>query len=285
MAAKRQKVDATLRLRLVDPQIDKEAALLDKLRSSARLSSLHGRARADLKKASPLYIRYRGKGFPLRTRANRIPGPWRSLSSWMKLQIAGLCLAEHTFQQFRITPTQDIIDRLESKELVKDYLRDDLRRRLRKQFDWEPWFFFAIEDRSSDGMPVAPHIHGSIRIQPLSLPVTANGAVRARWAKLVAAEGLRHAQDEYSREKLADVLKQIPGPNGSKHDWWSGKPIRPKSNPDYISYTLKNMMEFSPDLPERRMVISRSLTQEARKLWELIRRGEDALSQWHKNAP
>lgn len=285
MPTRRQKVDATTSLRLTDPKIHIEAALLEKLRSAAMRGRANTAVRSRLKKASSLYINYRGTGFPLRTRANRIPPQWRSLSAWMKLQIGGLCLGEHVFQQFRITPTQGLMDRMESVEGIKDYPRDDLRRRLRRTFGREPWFFFAIEDRSVDGDPVAPHIHGSIRVYPMPLPLTAGGAIRAKWARIAARDGNRVAEIAYGRLLVRLLIRQAPGPGSMPHSSWSRKPILRRSNPDWISYALKNMDAPSIDLPDRRMVISRPLTQEATRLWELIRRGEPALTQWNRIAP
>ena len=281
MTAKRQKVDATVRLRLEDPLIHRDAYLLDKVRAAAAKAVTNRPLWNSLKSASPLYIRYRGDGFPLKTRERRIPPPWRSLSPWMRLQVAGLCLAEHTFQQFRITPAPALVTQLASSgKDLKAFLRDDLRRRMRRAFPQEPWFFFAIEDRSVDGTPVAPHVHGSVRVQPLPLPRTQAGDLRVRWARMVEREGIGAAELEYGRHELKRVLRLSAGEASPGHHSWSKEPIARRSNPDWISYALKNMAEPSSALPDRRLVISRTLTQEAHRLWELIRKGEEALAQW-----
>lgn len=246
-------------------------------------SRLNGRERVQLKSVSPLYIKYRGTRFPLKTRRNRIPPAWRSLSSWMKLQIAGMCLAEHSYLQFRITPTKALVDSLGTTEGLKEYLRDRLRTRLRRAFGPEPWFFFAIEDRSSGGELVAPHIHGSIRIVPMPLPRTQAGHVRARWARAVDRDGQAKAELAFGKLLLKLLLRYSAGPERAAHHSWSRVPYMSRSNPEWVSYALKNMYEPSADLPERRMVLSRPLGQEAKRLWELIRRGEPALSQWGSN--
>ncbi|WP_130752740.1 hypothetical protein [Sphingobium xenophagum] len=200
----------------------------------------------------------------------------------MKLQIAGLCLAEHSYLQFRITPTKALIQRLGSTEGLKEHLRDRLRVRLRRAFGREPWFFFAIEDRSTEGELVAPHIHGSVRIVPMPLPKTKAGQVRARWAKAADRDGQAVTELAFGKLLLKLILRYSAGPERTAHHSWSQVPLMSRSNPEWISYALKNMYEPSADLPERRMVMSRPLGQEAKRLWELIRKGEPALCHWDK---
>lgn len=199
----------------------------------------------------------------------------------MQLQVAGLCLGEHEFQQIMIKPTAGRRQDLDARRKgIKEYVRDELTRRVKKLYGSPPWFLFAIEDADLDGETTDPHIHGSVLIKPLPLPVTRSGELRVRWRRIASEKGVAFAELEYSRKQLLRELQAIAGEGAGRAHRWAKRPYGTRSNPSYISYLMKNMHSASTDVPERRIAISRPLNQEARRLWDLIRFGESALASW-----
>lgn len=287
-----QKVDATVRLRLVDKHINLDAKILDLLLDTVRKSIALSGQRAALKKRSLLYIRYRGSAFPLRLRNGRRLPPWRSLSPWMKTQVAGLCLAQGPFLQIRMNLHDALLARLISTGIdPKEYLRDRLMRALRARLEDIPWFYIVIEDRSKDGITeVRPHVHGAIQILPVELPLTRTGAVRARYRRKLVTMAQSEAEFDRGKEIIGEALKAASGNDGKRSNVvggklqdaniWTKKPYRALFNDAWVSYAFKNTKLTSQQLPDNRLSISRGLNQEAQRLWNLIRDGEDQLVQW-----
>jgi hypothetical protein len=208
----------------------------------------------------------------------------------MKTQLAALCLAETRFIQIRLH-LHDEIAAAQGGEKQKDYLRDRLTRCLAERFDPVPWFYVVIEDRDTFGVAqVRPHLHGAIQIPRVPLPTTKVGRPRARFLRIQAAMGLEEAEYSAGRVALHAVLQQATGNTARRgssfqgrsqnSNIWKRKPYRPLFNEEWVSYALKNMKAVSSALPNNRLSTSRSLSQEAKRLWSLIRDGEDAVSHW-----
>jgi hypothetical protein len=47
-----------------------------------------------------------------------------------------------------------------------------------------------------------------------------------------------------------------------------------------VDYAFRNEKRFSQTLEDRRLVLPHDLTGEARRLWILVKKGEEALDQW-----
>lgn len=293
---KQQKVHATNQLALGDAAIAVDAKILQSVLDEARRTIKLASARRELKFHPTLYCKYRGIGFPLRTKRNRKLPQWRSLSPWMKTQLASLCLGEAPLLQIRL----HIHDELRAKREaggkdIRVYLRDRLTRTLNMNFDPAPWFFIAIEDRDVTGeIEVRPHVHGSIALPRLPVPTKIDGSPKARFRRIIDAEpgekGLAAAEYLAGRIRLHRALKIATGNDGLRpavvgtvnqsHNVWKREPYNPLFNDHWVSYTLKNQDAASLSLSDQRLSISQPLRREAQRLWELIRTGEAAIHHW-----
>lgn len=61
---------------------------------------------------------------------------------------------------------------------------------------------------------------------------------------------------------------------------WTTTPKKPFTNEGWVTYAFKNSQEFSQVLGDRRLALSQELRTETRKLWQLVRLGEEAIEQW-----
>ncbi|OYY76509.1 MAG: hypothetical protein B7Y43_14495 [Sphingomonas sp. 28-62-20] len=122
---KLQKVDALSLLRMDDPAIHRDAQLLEILKERVRRNMKRPSQRGPLKIKPSLYKRYRGNGFPIRSVKGRQLPKWRSISPWLKVQMAQLVLGETGFMPFRVHLDQGVLDHLvQIGKDPKDYLRD-----------------------------------------------------------------------------------------------------------------------------------------------------------------
>jgi hypothetical protein len=287
-----QKVDALIDLILDDPVIRRDARILDDLRNSARRMIAHRLAGHRLEILPTLYRRYRGPSFPMKNREGMRLPPWRSLSPWMKVQMATLCLGERGYMQFTVHPHDGLVSELLSNgQDLKVYLRDRLKRCLRERFGEDPWFFFVVEDRSKTGREeTRPHIHGSIEIRPVSLSRLKNGEYPVRFRKVIEENGVAGAERIYGRELAREALAAATGNSGTREpvvngvhqarNVWCKKPYHRLFNSPWVDYSFKNVRRFSRNLGENRVAFSRPLNQEAQRLWTLVREGESAIDQW-----
>lgn len=287
---KRQKVDATVRLILEHPELRREVLTLTKILNVAVRTLAKVGHKQSLKTRPALYKRYRGNAFPLRDYANHKLVRWRSLSPWLKTQMAALCLGETRFLQIRLHPHDEL--RADVGDLMmKAHLRNRLARCLRAEFDEVPWFYVVIEDRDSDGDTVVrPHLHGAIQIPRSPVPMTRDGRPTAKYRRLIIESGIEEAEYLSGRLKIDRALRRATGNDGHRpeivqgisqlHNVWKRRPYRLLRNQEWVSYAMKNMNVVSPSLPENRLSMSRGLNQEAQRLWELIRCGEHAISNW-----
>ena len=61
---------------------------------------------------------------------------------------------------------------------------------------------------------------------------------------------------------------------------WHRKPYGPFFNQQWVDYAFKNVKAVSAVLGESRLAMHQPLLQEAKRLWQLVRRGECAMGQW-----
>lgn len=288
---KLQRVDRLADLRADDPVIHRDAYLFDRIKNAYRKNARPLAKRAQLKTRTSLYCRLRGNGFPLKQPNGKTAPIWRTLSPWMKVQMATLSLAEQGYMQFSVHLHDEIRMDLEGKgACLKDYLRDRLTRLSSEWFGESRHFFFVMEDMDPDGEPVRPHAHGSIAVRPEALPK--KGEKRhLHYKRMAERHGQDHAERIYGLERTKEMLRAASGNvqnkcskviagNDQSRNVWVKTPSRPFTNEGWVTYAFKNAQEFSTVLGDRRLALSQALRTEARKLWELVRLGEDAIRQW-----
>lgn len=186
----------------------------------------------------------------------------------------------------------DLLAELKAKGTdLKVYLRDRINRCLMDKLGEVPGYFFVIENRSKTGKTIIhPHIHGSIEIPRAPLPTTMAGEPRIRYRVMAKRDGIEHAELVRGEELVREALEQASGNDGSRpgivnersqhRNVWMDEPMFPIFNASWVDYSFKNTPYASRLLPQNRLVMSRSLNQEAQKLWRLIRQGEAAMDQW-----
>lgn len=294
---KRQRVDRLNDLRLDDPIIDRDARILGALREIYRRNSVQRAYQAALKTSPTLYCKLRGPRFPLTQRNGKKLPRWRSLSPWMKVQVGTVVLAEHGYLLFKVHLHDELRAELEARgEDQKDYLRNRITRCSRDQLGSGRWFFFVMEDLTGDGEPTRPHAHGAIELRRAQLPVRGE-TNHLHFRRLAEREGVEQAELAYGQLLTEMMLRvasgnvkddRLPHVSGIKQNRnvWADVPKRPFLNDQYVTYAFKNAAAFSVTLGENRLAFSQSLRTEARRLWQLIREGEPAMSQWsHILAP
>lgn len=272
---------------MADRAIERDWKTLYFLTTSVR-KRLLARKRASLAEGAPtLYWKYRGEGFPLKQADGSNLLAWRYLSSWMKSQVAAMCLHEGSCKAFTITIHEELADELQTKGTdLKVYLRDRLSRCLRAEFGIVPWFLFVIEDRTKSGLSrTKVHVHGIIQIVPAEPRKLRSGEFSLRTKVQIAQEGLEAARLEAGADKTYQAIKTASGNNtgdrpaihkgrGQVRNVWWRKMLFPFFNIEWVSYSFKNAMSASGALPENRLCMSRELNREAQRLWSLIRDGE-----------
>ncbi len=282
-----QKVDATIDLAITDRAIERDWKTLSFVTTSVRKRLLTGKRDSLAKASSSLYWKYRGEGFPLKHSDGSSLLAWRSLTKWMKAQVALMCLQEGACKAFTITIHEELADELRAKGTdPKVYLRDRLARCLRDEFGIVPWFLFVIEDRSKSGLSrTKVHAHGVIQIVPADPRRLRSGEFPLRTKVQIAREGLEAARLDAGADKIHQAMKvasgNVPGDRPAIHKgrdqksnvWWR-KMLFPFFNVEWISYVFKNTMSASGSLPENRLCMSRELNREAQRLWSLIRDGD-----------
>ena len=187
---------------------------------------------------------------------------------------------------------QGLLDHLAQVEGdPKDHLRNKLARQLKLRFNGSlPMFFFVMEDRDKDdAMFVAPHAHGAIEACRAPLPRLSNGALPVALRRIEAKAGTAAAEAAWGKRLIREALRAACGPLtttstsepiSGEATVWLRDPHEPIFNSQYVDYLFKNAASFSPTLGDRRLALPYKLLGEAKRLWELIARGETAIGQW-----
>jgi hypothetical protein len=210
----------------------------------------------------------------------------------MKVQLATLVLAEKSYLQFKLHLHDDLLQEiLDDGRDPRITLRDNLYAHLKRRFGDVPWHFFVMEEHTTAGAPTRPHAHGSIEIRPAKLPCDPK-KIALRFRRVIAKEGLAAAELKAGLELTRDALKSAGGMVGGRRRFaqtsgldqcrnlWTAKPYGVLFNSEWVDYAFKNEKRISSSLSERRLVMPHDLTGEARRLWQLIKGGEDAMTQW-----
>lgn len=284
---KRQKVDRELDLTLADPIVRRDARILEILRHTQRRRITTRQYKPILQNQPTLYWRYRGAGFPLLLYGKRLPR-WKTLSPWMRIQIATLVLAEGEYLQFTIKLHDDLVGSLAvDNGTLKDYLRDRIKRRLRRTFGRDhPEFLFVVEDKDTAGKPVRPHAHGSIAVY--RCPIDRAPHKQRSLRKREKLNGLQEAERLAGLIAIKHELKGALGIGGllpsvattginQSRNLWTGSPKRPLFNHPWVTYAFKNTVNMDPNLRKKQIALSQRLNTQAQLLWEVIRLGEGAV--------
>lgn len=289
---KRQQYHATLQLCLRNPVIEGEDKILLKLMDTVRNGIQHPSRRTPLNNQPALYRKYRTKGFPIKTSGNRKYPAWRSLSPWMKIQLASMCIAEHPHVQMRLRLHDQIREELERDcRDYRAYLGGRLTRILKDRFGDNLHYLFIVEDLERDCItPVRSHVHGMIMLPKVDLYASTDGRTIAANARLIQREGQKRAEFVRSRPILREALQAAIGNRGQRQllykgvdqtgNCWTKKSYNPLFNREAISYAFKNVDAAVSMLPDNRIARSKGLATEARRFWNLVRLGEQAVSAW-----
>jgi hypothetical protein len=210
----------------------------------------------------------------------------------MKVQLASLVLNERGYLVFKVHPHDDLrVELLAAGKDLRDELRNDLMRHLKRRFPSAPWFFFVMEDRTAAGDPTRPHVHGSIELRPIKLDPT-DKSVPLRLRRLARREGLAAAELQAGKELAIAALKAASGNGGDRprvalstgvdqvRNVWHRRPYRSVFNSPWVDYAFKNTKRVSHTLGDGRLALPYELRAEARRLWRLVTEGEGALVQW-----
>jgi hypothetical protein len=289
---KLQRLDALIDLILGDPRIKRDAKILQILKDAVRGTMGRPRDPQVAENRPTLYRRYRGNRFPLTNpNGTKLPA-WRSLTPWMKVQLATMALTERGYMVFKVHIHDDLREALlvAGKEL-RDELRNDLMRHLKRRFGSAPWFFFVLEEHTTAGEPTRAHAHGSIEVRRIALNPN-DKKVPLRLRRLAQREGLAAAELQAGKELTIAALKAASGNTGDRpriattsgtdqaRNIWHRPPYRLVFNTQWIDYAFKNTKRVSKNLGDKRLALPYDLRREAQRLWQLATVGEDAVSQW-----
>ena len=289
---KRQQFHATTELALRDPRISDEEKILRKLRETVNRSVKNPKLRIRHDVRPALYRKYRNLGFPIKTDGNRKYPAWRSLSPWMKLQLASLCIAEHRHVQVRLRLHDAIVEELERNQRdYRSYLRDRMTRILRERFGDRLLFLFVLEDLDRDRVTaVRTHAHGMVMLPPVNLDTPVDGRTAAARERRITRFGRTAVELAESRSLLKDALQAAVGNRGMHSRYyggvdqasnvWTAFSYNPRFNFEAISYAFKNVDAAMSGLPANRIVRSKGLATEAHRFWDLVRLGEPAIVSW-----
>jgi hypothetical protein len=210
----------------------------------------------------------------------------------MKVQLATLVLTERGYMVFKVHLHDDHREELlaAGKDL-RDELRNDMMRHLKRRFGSAPWFFFVLEEHTTAGEPTRAHAHGSIEVRPVKFDPT-DKRVPLRLRRLAQREGLAAAELQAGKELTITALKAASGNLGDRprlatstgihqvRNVWHRRPYRLVFNSQWVDYAFKNTKRVSATLGDKRLALPYGLRQEAQRLWRLVREGESALTQW-----
>lgn len=295
VSSRQHKSDSLTPLLLRDPKVKHQADILTFLRRTVRrnlpIDPTRRRAWNQIESVSPLYVGYRGIGFPIKeVGGKRIPR-WRDLSPWFRCQLYSFVLMECPEEclNFRFHVHSQYLLQVDVGEL-RNSIRDSMIRHMKRRYGMSPLFFFILEDRDRDGSPTRVHLHGMIRCPRIPVPRTQRGNPTARWTRLISKVGSKRAELLHGHKCVADALCSATGNDGrfpriyggvdNSQNRWTKPPDQKLSNDAYVNYLFKHTDKASPDLPDGRLACARILNQEAQRLWRLIREGDAALSQW-----
>lgn len=184
--------------------------------------------------------------FPMGIQDNGKPMPqWEDLSQWMKVNMGTIVCFEWDLLTFNINLHPDLEARLVARGNVRLELMERVRSHVRRCLGANREYFFVIEGhQKGTGAQTHLHMHGAIA----SHSKEEQEALKVALGK-AAGQGLRKA-------------KRVPR---SVHSRWF-KVIQAA----YGNYLFKFTRRDDPRLDDRRLVMSRPMTQAAAMFWSDI---------------
>jgi hypothetical protein len=191
--------------------------------------------------------------------------------------------------QFKLHMHDDLLAEIKASDRdPKVVLRDSIARHLKRRFGRVPWFFFIMEDLDKEGHTTRPHAHGSIEIVRAPLPSTGPGARRLR--SIERKDGPPKAEIEAGRQIIIAALKAASGGGRPRiaittgvdqcRNLWSRRPFHTVFNAQWVDYAFKHTKSVASTLGENRLALPYGLRGEGNRLWQLLTKGESAMSLW-----
>lgn len=193
--------------------------------------------------------------FPITEQENGRPMPqWDDLSHWMKVQVVALTY-DKEFLTFNVRIHPDLEGRwVAAGENPRTKMRDRVRIELDKAVGPGREFFFIIEGWSKvTKTQTYLHLHGGAALRDA-------GDNRRIEAAVARAAG-------HGQQGLSAIPRAMHSQVFTVHQ------------AAYATYLLKAVRRRDPRLPDRRLAMSKSMTQTARIFWESITR---PFEQWRE---
>lgn len=186
--------------------------------------------------------------FPMGKQVNGRPMPqWEDLSQWMKVTLATVVCHEWDLLTFNINLHPALEAELVATGEVRTRLSQRVRKHIGRAIGHGREYYFVVEGHSdATGAQTYLHMHGAIATR-------APGELELIKGALAKAAG----QDLKGRGQIAR----------SVHTAWF-QTVRVA----YMNYLFKFTLRRDPRLDERRLVMSRAMTQAARDFWNDIAR-------------
>lgn len=220
---------------------------------NARARNIEHLARSGLPRdLLSVYRDYGDGSFPITEVKGKSVGKWRYLSEWMKVHVALWVLDEERCLSFSINLHPAYEHLLTSKVPlpdIRELVRSRVRLELSKLADNVPEFFFVIEGADKSGRnPTKLHIHGAV----LGNDPAQDDAIK-RALKRACGHYIKGSGTVRSSSKIEPTY-------GLVHKW--------------ANYSQKNIGRKDSRLMQRRLAISRPLSQAASELWDFILTGQ-----------
>jgi len=173
---------------------------------------------------------------------------WKDLSQWMKVTLATLVCHEGDLLTFNVNMHPDLEAQLVATGSVRQRLSERVRKHVSRAIGRAREYFFVIEGHSArTGRPTYLHIHGAIAIGDQ----TEEAAIKQALLKALGQD--KAGRRQTPRSVVAKPFERIRA-----------------AYPDYLfKFTLRR----DPRLDERRLVMSRTMTQAAAMFWHDMTRG------------
>ena len=184
--------------------------------------------------------------FPMLMQDNGRPMPqWKELSPWMKVMIATMMGHQWELLTININLHPDLEAKLISLGDVRGKMREAITRNIRRSLGSPREFFFVIEGQSKDTLaPTGLHLHGAICVHERQ-------EIDALRSAVLLAAG------QTAKRRVPRALHTKPF-----------ETIRVA----YVDYLFKFAKTFDARLEERRLAMSRPMTQAASTFWQDITR-------------
>lgn len=181
--------------------------------------------------------------FPMEKQENgrRMP-QWKDLSQWMKVHLATIVAYEWDLLTFNINLHPELERELVSKGCVRTALAERVRKHLGKAIGAGREYFFVIEGHAKGtGAETYLHMHGAI------------ATYEDCEQKLI--------EDALAKAAGHDLRGRKRGKRAVHSDWFT------LVQAAYGNYLFKFARRKDPRLDERRLVMSRAMTQAAEMFW------------------